>query len=460
MPVSHRRSGAWLPGTTSGGGTGGGTTDPDTGTVTPPPTGTGYVSYATLRARAVAAGKSDPDLQDCVDQLTETATVTFPPGVFETRRIWGKAPFFTGAQTPVRQAALLWPKNCTGVWGSGRGSLGSTSGTVIRVTPYTCQSAAEGGSWMQSGGSGSQGFFMKNLHIEGTEQGQMTAQILDPTTGKQLPGGDGVSRKLFTNYFANNHGGPFVAEDVFSNGAYGNNGAPPGETFCFQVYGCDGAILRRVECDGRRTVGGPSFASVGITQGNSYNAQWYDCYAHHVNAKTYHMVFFQTAACKTYNCRLGDPSDLDGYGDFGVTNPSPTNPGFTGGGFNQERAMDSEHYGMFIYNNRKGPNNPDKSVHFNQSSDNWSRTFNGTTWTVADHQKCLIQDCSWFNHWGKAGNPLYVSTWIPYGGNTNAINISPDVVNNGAHQIIMWSAGTNPIARQSPWNLSAGTVAA
>jgi hypothetical protein len=449
MAVFHRRSGLWIPGSSSGGSQ---PVDP-VPTADPPPTGTGYVSYATLRARAVAAGKSDPDLQDVADQLTETATITFPAGVFETRRIWGKAPYFTGAQTPGRQAAILWPKNCTGIWGSGRGSLGSTAGTVIRVTPYTCQSAAEGGSWMQSGGSGSQGFFVKNIHFEGTEQGNQTAQILDPTSGKQLPGGDGVSRKLFTNYFANNHGGLFTAEDILTTGWYGNNGAPPGETFGLEVYGCDNHVLRRVEADGRRTVGGPSFGAVGITVGNSYNSKWYDCWSHHSNAKTYALVFFQSAACKTYNCRLGDSSDLDGYGDFGVTNPSPTNPGFTGGGFNQERAMSSEHYGLNIYNNRKGPNNPDKGVHFNHSSDAWSRVFNGTTWAVADHQDCLIQDATWFNHWGKAGNPFYVSTWIPYGGNPNAITLSPDVVVNGAHQIIMWAAGTSPIARQSPYQM-------
>lgn len=428
MPLYRFVGGVWKQ---SGGGVV--VEPPGTGTAVLP-TGADYIHWDVLKARAVAAGNSNPDPQQVFDTLTESKIVTMPPGVFETKRKWGKAPFYTGATTPARQAALLVPKNCRGIWGSGRGTVGSTDGTVIRVTPMTCQSASEGGSWFQTGGSGSGDFLLKNLHIEGTEQGNQTV-------GGGGPGYDGVSRKLFTNYFENgNRTGQYVAEDILSNGSYGNNGAPPGETFNFQVYNADLHVLRRVETDGRRVVGGPSFSSVGITAGNSFGAEWYDCYAHHINAKTYHMVFFQTMGCKTYSCRLGDSSDLDGYGDFGVTNPSPTTPGFTGGGFNQERAGDSEHYGMTIYNNRKGPGNPDKGVHFNHSGDDWSRVFNGATMRLVDHQYCLIQDATWFNHWNKAGNPLYVSTWIPYGSNPNAITVSPTVVNNGVPQKIAWSS--------------------
>ena len=439
MPVHHRRSGAWLPAGTIGGGT----TDPNV-----LPTGTDYISYATLRARAVAAGIADPDPQQVFDRLTESKIVTMEPGVFETRRVWGKAPFFAGATTPQREAALVIPKVCRGIWGSGTGALGSTAGTVIRVTPMTCQSQSEGGSWFQTGGAGSGDFLLKNLHIEGTEQGNQTAAKAD------APGYDGVSRKLFTNYFEiGNRTGQYVAEDIFSNGSYGNNGAPPGETFNFQIYNQSNHILRRVVTDGRRTIGGPSFSSVGITAGNSKNFQWYDCWAHHINAKTYHMVFYQTMGGKTYNCRLGDASDLDGYGDFGVTNPSVSNPGFTGGGFNQERAGDSEHYNLNIYNNRKGPNNPDKGVHFNQSGDDWSITFDGVAHRLVEHQYCLIQDGTWFNHWNKTGNPLYVSTWVPYGPNPNAITISPTVINNGVPQNIAWSSpGYSPTV-PSPYQM-------
>jgi len=427
MPLYRYSNGAWRQGAS--------VLYPNTSSVEAAlPTGPDYIHYDVLRARATLGGAVDPDLQTVFDTLVEPKIVTMPPGVFETKRKWGKAPYYSGATTPQRQAALLVPKVCRGIWGSGRGSVGSTSGTIIRVTPMTCQSASEGGSWFQTGGSGSGDFLLKNLHIEGTEQGNQTAAKAD------APGYDGVSRKLFTNYFEQgNRTGQYVAEDILSNGSYGNNGAPPGETFNFQVYNADYHILRRVETDGRRAVGGPSFSSVGITAGNCYGAEWYDCWAHHINAKTYHMVYYQTMACKTFNCRLGDSSDLDGYGDFGVTNPSPTTPGFTGGGFNQERAGDSEHYGLNIYSNRKGPNNPDKGVHFNHSGDDWSRAFIGDTMRLVDHQYCLIQDATWFNHWGKTGNPLYVSTWIPYSSNPNAITVSPTVINNGVPQRIAWS---------------------
>lgn len=424
------------------------------------PTGPGYIHYDTLKARATLGGAVDPDIQTVFDQLgtSEFLVVTMGPGVYETKRAWGKAPLVPGKPVPGRQAAFLVPKACRGIWGSGRGVLGTQAqpnATIIRVTPMTCSSTSEGGSWMQSGGSGSGTFILKNLQIAGTEQGFQTEKILDPTTGKEKPGGDGYSHKLFTNYFANNHSGLFQAEDVLSTGAYGNNGAPPGETFMFQVYGCDNHILRRVEGDGRREPGGPSFGSVAITAGNCRGAKWYDCYGHHINAKTYHLVYFQVWECQTFNCRLGDRSDGDGYGQFSgglISGPtSPTNPGFTGGGFNQERAMDCKHTGMDIYNNRKGPGNPDKSVHFNHASDEWS----SSRWPgvmMSEHQSLEIIDSTWYNHWGAAGNPLYISAWDPYGGRPSAMTVAPNVINDGVYQKIKWAAN-GYVLTQTPFSI-------
>jgi hypothetical protein len=396
------------------------------------PTGPDYIRYEDLY-------RAGDTLHGAFARLTTPKIVTMPPGLFETKVAWGKAPYYDGAATPQYPSAFRPPKVCRGIIGSGRGgAVGSNdpNQTTIRVTPMTCMSASEGGSWFQVGGSGSGDWTMKNLRIEGTEQGMQT-------TDENRPGIEGpTTHKLFTNYFQSNQDGPVLIENVFTSGWYGNNGAPPGETFGIQVYQCDGHILRNVETDGRRAIGGPSYGAVGITAGNSHNAEWHNCWSHHANAKTYHQVFFQTAGCKTYDCRLGDSSDLDGTGEYN---------GYNGGGFNQERAMLSEHYRMDIYSNRKLG---DKGVHFNHSSDAYSRTFDdGTTFSIPTHMSTKIIDSTWFNHWGKAGNPMYISTWIPYGGNANAITLSPDVINNGVHQVIMWSAGTNPIARQSPYQL-------
>jgi len=373
------------------------------------PTGPDYIRYEDLY-------KAGDTLQQTFNRLTVAKIVTMPPGVFDTKVLWGKGPLLSGA-TPPAAYAFRPPKICRGIIGSGRGSLGSTSGTVIRLTPNTCRSESEGGSWFQGGGSGSGSFILKNIHIEGTDQGKQTK-----SDGR--PGYDGVSPKLFTNCFLNNFGGPLVVEDVLTTGWYGNNGAPPGETFGLQVYNCHNHIMRRVEADGRREPGGLAFGAVGLTAGNCVGAKWSNCYSHHSNAKTYAMVFFQSFDCKTWDCRLGDSGDGDGFGQFG----------YNGGGFNQERVSGAEHYNMKIYMNRKAG---DKGVHFNHSSDAWSATFLGVTRSCNKGTTKII-DATWNNIWSKPENQLYVSTWIPYGGTPNAITVSPEVITSGKNVPFRW----------------------
>jgi hypothetical protein len=377
------------------------------------PTGEQYIRYEDLYVEG-------DTLQQTFNRLTEPKIVTMPAGVFETRRPWGKAPYAAGVAAPSTAYAFRPPKICRGIIGAGPGALGSTEGTVIRVTPNTCRSASEGGSWFQGGGSGSGDFILQGIHIEGTDQGMQTA-----TDGR--PGLDGKSPKLFTNCFLNGFPGVVAVQDVLTTGWYGNNGAPPGETFGLQVYNCDNHVLIRVEADGRRDPEGPSFGAVGLSAGTSFGARWIDCYSHHSNAKTYAMVFYQQFNSTTVNCRCGDAASGDGVGQFG----------YNGGGFNQERCAGIEHTRLDIYCNRKAG---DKGVHFNHSSDAYSVTLRGRNFSAANGSTTLT-DCTWNNMWGTSGNPLYVSTWVPYGGNPNAITTSPVVTLKGASVPFRWVFG-------------------
>jgi hypothetical protein len=389
------------------------------------PTGPGYVRYEDLY-------RPGDTLQQTFNRLTVAAIITMPPGVFETKVQWGKAPLVSGSVPS--DAALRLPKICRGIWGSGKGALGSTAGTVIRVTPNTCRSKSEGGSWFQGGGSGSGSFTLKNVHFEGTDQGRQTVK-------ESRPGLDGTSPKLFTNVFLYNYGGAVLVEDVLVTGWYGNNGAPPGETFGLQIYGCHNHVMRRVEADGRREPGGLAYGAVGLTSGSCVGSVWYDCWSHHSNAKTYAMVFFQNFNCKTYNCRLGSESDgADGYGEFG----------YNGGGFNQERVAGAEHHNMKIYMNRKVG---DKGVHFNHSSDSWGATYQGVARNCVNGTTKII-DATWNSIWGKTGNPMFVSTWIPYGGNANEINISPEVIKAGKNVPFQWIYGGKHLTVTGPYRVT------
>lgn len=408
------------------------------------------ITYEALKARAVAAGISAPNLQQVFDQLgpTEYKIVRLGFGVIDTQVAWGKAPLVAGASVAA-EYAFRPPKSCRGIVGpSAPGRLGqkaTTAKAVIRLTPNTCKSQSEGGSWFQAGGSGSGDFLLKNVHVEGTDQGLQTA------AKASTPGYDGVSPKLFTNVFLNAFGGQVTVEDVLVTGWYGNNGAPPGETFGLEVYNCDNHVLRRVEADGRREVGGLSFGAVGITSGSCIGAKWYNCWSHHQNGKTAAAVFYQVFDSKTYDCVMGDEADGDGTGQFN---------GVNGGGFNQERAGNCEHYRMKFYINRKVG---DKGTHFNHSGDQWDLKRNNVlirSWNPSVDEKMLIVDAVFNNIWSAATNLLYVATWIPYGSSPNVIDDAPQVVHTDANGALVadpfkWIWGGQHITVTYPYHATA-----
>jgi len=371
------------------------------------PTGPGYVRYEDLKAAAPAGAT----LQQVINTVTDQKIITFPLGVFETTDTWGKG--------TSRPAPLVVPATCGGFIGSGTGGLGSlgTDATVFRLKPLTCTSASEGGSWFQAN-SNCKDLVFKNFQVQGTDQGKQTAAS---NPGRGL---DGTSPKVFTNLNIYHPDGTVLIEDVLSTGWYGNNGAPPGETFGVQVYmDTDNLVtMRRVEADGRREVGGPSYGAVGITLGDTTHALVEDCYAHHNNGKTYAFVLFQCAAKVKGDIMVRrlvcNSPEGDGPGQFG----------YTGGGVNQERVAGAVYEDLVLNVKRTGPSGFDKGVHFNHSGDSFPLDDRVATMLNVDFNNAhvWIDGLTFSDIWNN-GYP-YFSTWGPnYGTGTNALHLAPHV---------------------------------
>jgi hypothetical protein len=81
------------------------------------PTGTGYVRYEDLY-------KSGDTVTAAMARLTTPAIITFPAGKFEC------SDFATGYN-----AGISIPKIAKGIWGSGRGTVGGSTGTIFTMKP-------------------------------------------------------------------------------------------------------------------------------------------------------------------------------------------------------------------------------------------------------------------------------------------------------------------------------------
>lgn len=356
--------------------------------VTPPPTGwnpnTGPMQRPDRGSDERVNGGQTPivwyeDLYvtgDTVSQalarLVTPAVVAFPEGRFQ--------------QADFRQSggpySMVWPAKCLGVWGSGRGAVGSNVGTIFSMVPNSSTRASEVPPQNNStpcpfkmvyhggiNGVASYGQF----HLEGTEQGHIYH-------GLQVFG--------FNN--------DLIMQDVLTNGMYGNNGAPPGETFNIELHGNNAGAnptYLRVESDGRRAIGGPSYSAVGLDIANCQQGTMRDCYSHHTVASS--VVLYESFNINTFNVKCGDPSDTDGTGIDGFN---------AGGRLNQERTAGCVHTDMQFHAVFK---NRGKTVHVTHSNDTVTRG----AFTTKDGTVKFINPK--FNDiWGD--NKFYIQSWHPY----------------------------------------------
>jgi hypothetical protein len=318
--------------------------------------------------------KPGDTLSQAMARLTTPAVISFPAGRFVTSDFRTNGSYY----------ATVIPKNCLGIWGSGRGAIGSNVGTIFSMVPNSStrkgdvpaqdnSTAVQMRNLMHIGPTGTD-LTYGQFHVEGTDQGH-----------------------IYHNFTIYNAPGKITCRDILVSGHYGNNGAPPGETFGMEIHGNNNGLtdphIVNCEADGRRDIGGPNYGGVGFDLANVVSGGIRNCYSHHSVAASF--VLFQAFNVRTYNCYLGDPSDSDGTGVDGWN---------IGGWFNHERTSGSTHQDMVINRVFKGRG---KSVHVTHSNDSY--TFNG--YSSANGTIQFINP-TWNDIWGD--NKFYIQSWHPY----------------------------------------------
>jgi hypothetical protein len=318
---------------------------------------------------------------------------------------WGSVGAGAGAVRMPKQCAGIIGRNPPGKsWGN---LLPTTQRTVIRVKPSTAPAVNVAPAWFQLGYSGSIRFDMANLHFEGTEQGFQTSGGTGVNPGS---GNDGTSRKLFTNvYFWNQQPG-CTMRDCFSTGWFGNNGAPPGETFGFEWYHSTGGKVSRVYADGRRANDSVIYGAVGFTFGNAIDCTLSDSWFHH-NAFAGH-VHFKTVRCHTFSMVLGDPADhVSNHVSVGRTK---------GDWLNHELTNGNEHTDLVLNCKSVGGADVAHITHSNGGNFVLTQWNTGATFTeITGNGTLKLVDPIWSNI--IRGGRLGIETWVPYGGDPETI---------------------------------------
>lgn len=347
--------------------------------------------------------------QTVVARCPANNIVTFPGETFEINQPNWNA---VGADS----GAVRWPKTSRGLIGNvpTRTSINTGASwdanlnpnrTIIRVKANTAPIKNVGGAWFQAGFSGSQPLTIANIHFEGTEQGFQSPGDISNNKG---PGNDGTSHRLFTNVFLWNTANTSTMRDCFSTGSFGNNGAPPGETFNYEWYHTTGAIACRCDSDGRRQAGGLCYSAVGLTFGNALNPLYGDSWLHHNSQAGF--VNFQTYGSTTYDIILGDPNDHTTGHVNGRTH---------GDWFNLERAGNNWNYRMTLNDfSVGGP----QTEHISHSGDVWALDRDGSTYQTGNGLLKMI-DPKYSNI--LFGGKLAIAAWGPqYGANPSAMLVT------------------------------------
>ncbi len=306
--------------------------------------------------------------------------------------------------------ALLIHKQCGGLRGTGTMNFDdpwSSDCTHITLAPNTCRRGSVGGAAVHAGKSGSAPLTFKNFWLTGTDQGKQTSS-------GEGPGSDGKSEKLVTGLYVYN-APSVVAEDLFTNGFHGNNGAPPGETFQNQYVGCGKVTLRRLRTDARREKGGKAYGAVGITVANCAGYVWEDCVSVGSNGSA-NMVLFQTGPGVTRRLVCGQAEVIPSVG------------GVLKSGFNHERTTGTVHEDLTVYAITGRP-------HIFHTNDTWS---SGPSGSVVDGS-LTIRGVKW-NDAGVASGKLVVETWKTTMGGAYTNRTAPTVKDkSGADVPFRWS---------------------
>jgi hypothetical protein len=252
------------------------------------PTGADYIRYEDLY-------RSGDTVTKALSRLSAAKIVTFPEGKFVCKDF-----------DATTQAGISVPRLCRGIVGSGKGTLGGSTGTVFTIQT---RSSTKG-----SGAKDPVGRLYVPVQGSSTPtQLNLMKQVsqLAPSVWKnfQIAGTD--QGHVYSGFQVYNTAGANTFESLLINGWEGNAGAPPGETAALSVNGPGAHVVNQVEVDGRRAVGGPEFGAMGLTFQNSVGATFRDCNVHHCRAATY--ALFQSFNGYLINC-VSDATVSSGRG--------------------------------------------------------------------------------------------------------------------------------------------------
>lgn len=327
------------------------------------PSGPGYVRYQDLY-------RSGDTVTSALARLASPAVVTFPEGRFE------ESDFSHGGIYGIQA-----PKQCTGIWGSGQGALGSDTGTIFSVKANTATNASPAQSTGQANpftvlyhGAATTAPVYRNFHVEGTDQ---------------------RTDLMYTGMSVFNPTGAADMQGCLFTGWVGNNGAPPGETFGLAMHGSNNHVVRNCLFDGRRTIGGPACGLTAATAANSVGGKWYDNTAQYVKMGAF--VVFQAFNTETFNWNFTQGDNSAGLDNFVI---------------NHERTAGTIHHAPVMHTIKKN-----RGVHMTHSNIAWSANYDGTTRSASNGSLTVI-DPVFDDIWGNG--KLYIETWNPYDtGETN-----------------------------------------
>lgn len=329
------------------------------------PQGAAYIRYEDLYRRGDSVGKA-------LARLREPKIVTFPEGKFEC------SDFNSGYQ-----AGISVPSICRGIVGSGRGTLGGSTGTVFTMKRLS--------STKGRGARDSSGRLYVPVQDDKTPCQLNLIKQLDqraPSVWRHFQVAGTEQGHIFSAFQVHNTAGRNRFENVLITGWDGYSGAPPGETSALAVSGPGRHLLAGVECDGRRRPGGEVFGAMGLTVQNSVGAVLDQCYGHHCRAASF--VAFQSVNGLLTGC------------NFDATVPADKVVG--NGALNFERTAGWSIVGCTITARMR-------KVHITHSNDRWSLSQGGRSYSVADGKLTVVNP----HHNDIWGNGLLtVQSWSPY----------------------------------------------